>query len=331
MPNACQANGKPSQNWNSSHTAFNGGRNDGFVRASGPVAMGYWTADTIPFYYDLARTFPLCDRWFASCLGQTYPNRRFLLAGTAYGLISTDAKGILAPSPANGTIFDQLNAHGIAWRDYYTDLPSAGLFKSVVDADRAKLLPIAQFTADAAAGALPAVSLVEPNFSKASEENPQDIQTGEFFSQLVIQAVLHGAAWDKTLMLFTYDEHGGYYDHVPPVPLAPPDGIRPNVPGDETYGDMFSWSGFRVPGIVISPWSRPDYVSHVVHDHTSFLRLIETKWNLPALTARDANASNLLDCVDFTRPSFEAPPHLAAATLPTGELSCYLQDPTLPV
>jgi phospholipase C len=97
------------------------------------------------------------------------------------------------------------------------------------------------------------------------------------------------------------------------------------------YGAPFSWSGFRVPAVVISPYAKKDYVSHVVHDHTSFLRLIETKWNLPALTARDANASNLLDSIDFTRPAFAVPPTLAPATLPTGEVSCYLADPTSPV
>ncbi len=132
-------------------------------------------------------------------------------------------------------------------------------------------------------------------------------------------------------MLFTYDEHGGYYDHVPPVPLVPPDSVKPIAPNGETFGDLYTWSGFRVPAVVVSPWAKRDYVSHVTYDHTSFLRLIETKWNLPALTNRDANANNLLDCVDFSRPSFEHPPSLAAAPVPVGEVGCYLQDPTSPV
>src|SRR6266542_4331591 len=121
MPSTCQLERAPGQNWNASHIQYDDGRNDGFVRASGPVSMGYWTKDDLPFYYGLARTFPLCDRWFGSCLGQTYPNRRFLLAGTAHGLVSTDVSKILAPSPPNGLILDQLNAHGISWRNYYSD------------------------------------------------------------------------------------------------------------------------------------------------------------------------------------------------------------------
>ncbi len=334
-PSPCTAHYNIGQDWKRSHLAWDQGRNDGFLAETNNVdAMSYFDASDIPFYYSLARTFPICDRYFCSLMGQTDPNRRFMVAATSVGEVNdTSLGGILTtPSPPNGTIFDLLNAHHITWKDYFVDLPtSTGLFPQVAVRNPLNLASIAQFLLDAELGTLPSVSFVDPDGWQGSEENPQDIQTGELFSSLVINAVLHGRAWDKTLMLFTYDEHGGYYDHVPPVPMAPPDDIKPNVPDDETYGDMFSWSGFRVPGIVISPWSRPDYVSHVVHDHTSFLRLIETKWNLPALTARDANASTLLDCVDFTTPAFAEPPELAAATVPTGELSCYLQDPTPPV
>src|SRR5262249_58035694 len=88
MPSTCQLDREPSQSWNASHISLGRGRrNDGFVLASGPVAMGYWTEEDLPFYYGLARTFPVCDRWFASCLGQTYPNRKFLMCGTAVGQV----------------------------------------------------------------------------------------------------------------------------------------------------------------------------------------------------------------------------------------------------
>jgi len=112
MPSTCQLDGHPGQNWNASHLSYDRGRNDGFVRASGPVAMGYWTGDDLPFYYALARTFPLCDRWFGSCLAQTYPNRRFLLAGTAAGIVSTTIEALTAPAPPNGNIMERLDAHG---------------------------------------------------------------------------------------------------------------------------------------------------------------------------------------------------------------------------
>ena len=114
MPSACQLNGSPSQSWNASHISFHHGRNDGFVIASGPVAMGYFTGADIPFYYGLARTFPLADRWFASTLCQTYPNRRFLMAGTAAGIVSTSGQALTAPPPPNGNIFDRLDTYGVS-------------------------------------------------------------------------------------------------------------------------------------------------------------------------------------------------------------------------
>jgi phospholipase C len=326
MPTACQANG-PSQSWNNSHRAYNDGRNDGFVVASGPVAMGYWNETDIPFYYSLAKTFPLCDRWFSSTLAQTYPNRRFLLAGTAYGDVSTDTADILSPSPPNGTIMDQLNAHQIPWLDYYTSLPSVGLFKGPTDENRAKLVSIGQFFTDAAAGTLPGVSWVEPQFDQQSEEDPQDIQQGEHFVSQVVDAVMHGPAWDKTILVWTYDEGGGYYDHVPPPAAIKPDDIPPRITVPPDQPGVYDRYGFRVPAAIVSPYARRDYVSHVVHDHTSILKLIETKWNLPALTFRDANADNLLDSLDFHHPAFLEPPSLAAPGLTTTPSACRPGDP----
>jgi phospholipase C len=323
------------QDWVRSHLAWNHGANNGFLGVTNNTdAMSYFDASDIPFYYSLGRSFPICDRYFCSVMGQTDPNRRFMIAGTANGEVNDSSLGdvLSTPSPAGGTIFDLLSANHISWKDYFVDLPtSAGLYSEVAKKYPLHLASIAEFFVDAAAGTLPSVSYVDPDGWQGSEENPQDIQTGELFSELVINAVMHGAAWDKTLLLFTYDEHGGYYDHVPPVPMVPPDSVKPNAPNGETFGDLYTWSGFRVPGIVVSPWSKQDYVSHVPYDHTSFLRLVETKWNLPALTNRDANANNLLDCVDFSRPAFAEPPTLTAAALPTDEVGCYLSDPTSPL
>jgi phospholipase C len=311
MPSTCQLEREPGQNWNASHVQYDTGRNDGFVRASGPVAMGYWTKDDIPFYYGLASTFPLCDRWFASCLAQTYPNRRFLLAGTAHGLVSTDVSKILAPSPPNGLILDQLDAHGISWRNYYSDLPQVGLYRAPVDNSGDKLVNIDQFYADAAAGKLPSVSLVDPLFDQEeSEENDANIQVGESFVSRVVNAVMHGPAWSKSLLIWLYDEHGGYYDHVPPPAAIAPDDIPPDVQSPPDQPGGYDRYGFRVPAVIVSPYARKHHVSHVVHDHTSILKLLETKWNLPALTYRDANADNLLDSIDFTHTAFRTPPKL---------------------
>ena len=317
MPSTCQLDGHPSQSWNASHISYAGGRNDGFVIASGPVAMGYWTEEDIPFYYGLARTFPLASRWFCSTLCQTYPNRRFLMAGTAAGIVSTSTDSLLAPPPPNGNIFDRLDAQGISWRNYFSDLPSLGILLTYATENQDKLLPIAQFFTDAAAGTLPAVSLVDPLYNGGgSEEDPDDIRIGEQFAAQVIKAVMSGPGWAKTLLVWLYDEHGGYYDHIRPPRAIAPDGILPNLkPGDQPGG--YDRYGFRVPAVVVSPYARPRHVSHRVRDHTAILKFIERKWNLGALTFRDANADDLFDFLHFVDP----PPFLDPPTLPAPALA----------
>jgi phospholipase C len=315
MANTCQLPKQPSQAWSASHKQYAGGANTGFVQSdSGPVAMGYWTGDDIPFYYALANTFPVCDRWFGSCLAQTFPNRRFLLAGTAFGTINDNLDFVLhGPQPAGGTIMDQLNKHTIPWKDYFTSLPSVGLFQPVFTTNSDKIVRIEQFYTDAAAGTLPAFCLVEPDYDHTSEENSEDITLGEKFTSRVVDAVMHGPKWSKTLLIWCYDEHGGYYDHVPPPAAIPPDNVLPMLSASDAPGD-YSRYGFRVPAAIVSPYAKRDYVSHVVHDHTSILKLVETKFNLPALTNRDANADNLLDSLDFdTEPAFLTPPTLPAS------------------
>jgi len=194
-----------------------------------------------------------------------------------------------------------------------------------------------QFFADAAAGTLPSVSIVDPDFGAYSEENPQDIAVGESFSCAVVNAVMNGPAWESTLLLWIYDEHGGYYDHVqPPAAVAPDDVparnwqlsqrwardlLRVLLPKSfkslENADDgpvTYQRYGFRVPAVIVSPYARPDFVLSEVLDHTSVLKLIEEKWNLPALTHRDAAAVSPLGALDLTAPpAFLKPPDLPAA------------------
>jgi phospholipase C len=322
MANTCQLPKQPSQAWNASHAQWDNGKMDGFVRSdSGPVAMGYFDQSDIPFYYDLASTFPLSDRWFCSTLCQTYPNRRFLYAGSARGDIGDAISTFNAPPPPNGTIMEQLDRHGIVWRDYYTDLPTTALYPYLSTDFAGKVVKIDQFFTDAKAGNLPSVAFVEPNFGSQSEENPQDISRGESFAASVINAVMASPNWATTLLIWTYDEHGGYYDHVPPPPAVLPDDVAPELGTGDVPG-KYDRYGIRVPAVIVSPWAKKDYVSHVVHDHTSILKLIHTKWNLPALTARDANADDLLDSLDFSgTPAFATPPTLVKPLNPNDLVS----------
>ena len=328
----CQLGRGVSQNWVSTHLQINGGRMDGFLFNDNTNAMRYWDGSDIPFYWSLANTFPLCDRWFASAPAQTYPNRMYLQAATSQDLIATDtAKAFTMPHPAGGTIWDKLNAHGISWHNYAWDLPDIALFPKNLTDNADKVRSFQQFLGDCQTGALPSVSIVSPGVTAYTEENPRDIQLGEAFSASVINAVMHSPAWPKTVLLFMYDEHGGYYDHVAPPAAIPPDDIPPAVAPTATVPAAWNQYGLRVPAFVISPYSRCNYVSHVVHDHTSVLRFIETKFNLGALTRRDANADNLLDSLDFRRPpAFLEPPVLAAPGLPVTGSRCSPGTPPPP-
>ena len=398
-----QRRGVPSQSWHASHQQWGEAKCDGFVTSAQAVqtearagaasddvdtapeaataGMGYWSEGDLPFYYGLARTFPLADHWFSSCLGPTFPNRRFLIAGTAHGLIDDSPCNLLDYPPA-GTVFDLLTEHGISWANYHPvaaeqprwrhyarhtrkmarrrltsagrDLPAvthgvhkdiqftADVFPLGIGRYMRHIRGLDQFFADAANGTLPAFSLVDPDFDAYSEENPQDIRKGESFAAEVINAVMHGAGWPDTLLIWVYDEHGGYYDHVPPPSAIPPDDVeggsllasgngvtavlrrvRPSlVEGNENLDRgprRYDRYGFRVPAVVVSPWARPGYVCSETFDHTSVLKLVEEKWNLPALTARDAAARAPLDALDLTgTPAFLKPPVLPEPSLRWG-------------
>jgi phospholipase C len=340
FPTTAQGGGV-SQSWNATHEQIDGGAMDGFVTSVGSTQpMGYWTPTVLPFAYSLARSFTVANRWFCSAPCQTYPNRRFLMAGTAYGLVSTALASLLDPPPANGTIFDRLSSFGVSWLNYFTDFPQTAIIPSIIGKYPTHLAPITQFVSDCAAGSLPAVSFVDPEFGAVSgigealeqipglqalgaalatiggdEEDPQDLSYGEGWAHAVLQAVLNSPAWPRTLLVYTYDEHGGYYDHVPPPAAIAPDSIAPVLaPGDAPGGyDLY---GPRVPAVVVSPYSRPAKVSNAVCDHTSVLATIETKWNLPALTLRDANAATLAGFLNPRRPALLHPPELAAPPPP---------------
>ncbi len=332
MPNPCQVDAHPYNTWKASHTSYAGGRMNGFVKSqSGPVAMGYYDATLMPFTSSLASVFPLCDRFFCSVMAQTYPNRRFLMGGTALGLLYDVLN---EDRPPNGTIFEMLNRFGISWRNYYNDDPSSLIWTYLAGVPDIipNLVGIDQFYADAAAGSLPAVSLVDPNFGTSSEENPQDVQFGDVFLSKVVNAIMASPQWPTTMLVWTYDEGGGYYDHVPPPSAVRPDDVRAMIAPGDPPGVVFNRLGFRVPSGVVSPRAKPDYVSRVVHDHTSILKLIETKWNLPALTRRDAAADDLLDSIDLTgRPHFLRPPALAAPPDPSVLDGCLSTGPgTIP-
>jgi phospholipase C len=303
--------------WNGAHLEWNLGANDQFViqntspgTHNGVRAISYYDQSDLPYYYGLANAFSIGDRYFCSVLGPTFPNRFFLLTGTAFGHIQNDIPGSTKEF-AQVNIFEQLNAYGITWKYYFTDFPYLVLFYPFWIANQDKMAFLPEYYADLAAGRLPQVAFLESGALgnpgvESDEHPPSDPQVGQASVAMRIDALMHSEYWGNSALFLTYDENGGFFDHVPPPPACIPDDIPPMLePG--SYVADYDRYGFRVPLIAVSPYAKRHHVSHEVYDHTSITKFIETKYNLPALTIRDANANPFLDVFDFSNPHFEIP------------------------
>ncbi len=300
--------------WNKSHREWNGGLNDGFVLANDPGgerALGYFDDTDLPFYWDLSQTFAMSDHHHCSVLGPTWVNRFYYLSATSFGNISNDPI-IEERKTAPYVIFHLLDDAGVDWRVYNTDVPFvfAG-YPEIAGRSINKIKPIEAFFRDLESGWLPPVSYLDPSFSlgvrQTDEHPPANPQAGQAHTREILEAVFASPLWERTAVIISYDEHGGFYDHVPPPEACHPGDFPPDLDAGDEPGD-YDRLGFRVPLIVVSPYARPGYVSDHVTDLTSLLRFVETRWLLPALTGRDANAWPLLDMFDFSTMSFADPP-----------------------
>jgi phospholipase C len=315
----------------------NGGKMDGFVATneghhekpvhgtaemlSGTRAMGYYDQTDLPFYFWLANEFAIGDRYHASVLGPTWPNRMYLLAATSFGLGDNVPAGEVDKSLADYLALRQLD-----WRMYSSGSPSFALllnqyFKPVY---KEHVRKIDEFYADVAAGTLPPVAFVEPQLGKGTfdandEHPPAHPQLGQAFVAKVIDVVSKSPMWPRTAIFITYDEHGGLYDHVPPPKACAPDQL--SKPLKKGGNADFTTLGIRVPFIVVSPYAKKHFVSHKVYDHTSILRFIQARFVMPALTNRDANAEAPFDMFDFANPPHMKPPAIMIPSVDQQKLS----------
>lgn len=332
----CAENTSPS--WDPSWHAYDSGAMDGFITAhDDPTTidpqyrrvMAYYDQTDLPYYYELATQFATSDRWFSPTMSATIPNRMYLFSGTSAGHIYPDAP------PQGGwpmkTIFEELQQAGISWRYYYMDNSIflgqfAAWNNSAIRDNVRNISEYYSILADPNANnLLPQVVFIERASSSGLDEHPENnTQQGAAVGEKIINALLSSAAWPSSVFIHTYDEFGGLYDHVSPIAVPPPDNIAPILePGKfdtNPYpnGD-FAHSGFRLPVIVISPWVKPHVVSHTSRDTTSILKLIEKRFGLPPLTARDAWADDMTEFFDFTHPpALLTPP--ALPDQPTSEV-----------
>ncbi len=302
-PSLCTAS--PKHDWDTMHRDWNFGKNDQFVINSGVGAIGFYDQSDLNFYYELANRFAISDRYFSSAMTNTFPNRFYLMTGTSFGHIKNDLP-IKTLGYDQKTIFEVLNNYGISWKYYRNGLGYLYLFTNFYFKNLNHVATVADFAKDLKSGNLPQVVFIDSDMDGQDEHPSGNVQTGQLFVAERVSELMSSSYWKKSVMFLAYDEGGGFFDHVSPPKACKPDGIEPNLTPKDEMKASFDQYGFRVPFVTVSPFAKPHYVSHITHDHTSILKFIETKYNLPALTARDANADNLMDLFDFNHPHYEA-------------------------
>lgn len=291
----------------------------------------------VPVSSGLARAYAVCDHWFASVPTETFPNRSFVHAGTSSGyvynswgsLTHLDLGVLINDTP---TVFNALEEASVSWRVYHGGprMLCAALItqKKLWDyAFTGHFAGMEQFRADAATGRLPAYSFIEPNFFNSREYGPENdmhpdsnpaflsagmgisnVLNGEVLLYQIYQALRDGPAWDRTLLVITFDEHGGCFDHVPPPQTVSPDGVvvPPNSPGGSGFD--FQRLGVRVPAILVSPWIEEGTVFSTRLDHTSVIRSVFECFCVPGtLLEREAQAASLAGVLTLDQPRTDRP------------------------
>jgi phospholipase C len=319
-------------------------------------AMGYFEDSELNYYYFMASNFATSDRWFSPAMSRTQINRMYLLAATSQGYAypigsnSNDQQQLTAIP-----IFEELQNAGITWKIYVnaentncasmtgdqqsecllegysylnqftyeeTVLNSAGQTPDLLQ----NIVPVTQFTSDAQNGTLPQVALIEPASTQGLDEHPSDndaypenIQAGAAYASGLINTLMTSTSWPSSALIFTYDEFGGFYDHVPPQTAVVPDQYAYPVDleamdacdgANQSSGVCsFGMTGYRIPMVVISPFAKKNYVSHTVYDTTAILALIEKRFAVAALTNRDKSQADMsTDFFDFTNVPWASPP-----------------------
>jgi phospholipase C len=291
---------------------YDGGKMDGFIEGvstqgkDGKLTMAYYDDRDLPYYWNVADEYVLFDRFFSSSNSGSIRNHMYRVTG------SPGATGRAESIPPGGwgdlpTIFDRLQAAGISWKFYVENYDPAITFRSrasTADVDRgaqviwvpllaysryidnpelsAKIVDLDQYYEDAASGNLPAVAFIAP--SGDSEHPPGSVQAGQTLVRALLTELMRCPQWSSSALLWTYDDWGGWYDHVVP-------------PQVDKYG-----YGFRVPALLVSPFAKRGYVDSTTLDFTSALKFIETNWTLEPLAERDRAANTFLDAFDFSQP-----------------------------
>jgi phospholipase C len=286
-PTTCISPDVP-HSWSAIHSEWDNGKMDGFYKNAasnggpGERALYWYDQHDLPFYYWVYSTFAMSDRFFCAVLGPTWPNRDYLYAGTSDGVKNTFEREISVHN-----VYDELKAAGVSYGAYADNNPRQDCIGWTNTT--AGFHSTADYFAALSAGTLPAVAFVDGEGTTEDEHPPNDVQNGEAFVRKVVTASIASKQWAHMAIILTYDEAGGFFDHVPPPAAC--------VPSSDAANAEFNRLGVRIPMVVISPYARPGYVSHTPQEITSILRFIEL----------------VHDLFDFSTPAMLHPPTAPAA------------------
>jgi phospholipase C len=273
---------------------------------NGQRVMGYYDDGDLPYYYFMATQFAMSDRWFSPVMTNTPASRLYAMAATSHGVINKPLTQINIP-----TIFDELEQAGIRWKNYVQDYPNGSSlrpFPAFAKYVKTNIVPASEYFTDLTNGTLPQVAFIERDSIDGLDEHPGtgiSVEKGSAYVASLINALMKSSSWKDSVFFLTYDEGGGFYDHVPPTQTVSPDGIPPTLQIDDicsaTAGPMcdFTYTGFRLPNIVVSPFAKAHYVDHTSIDTTAILTFIEKRFGVKALTARDAAQPDISFFFDF--------------------------------
>jgi phospholipase C len=282
---------------------------------NGQRVMGYYDDSDLPYYYFMATQFAMSDAWFSPLMSNTPSSRLYAMAATSHGVVNKPLTQVKID-----TIFDELERKGISWKNYVPDYPNGSSLKPFpifAKFTGTKIVPMSQYFTDAKSGNLPQVAFIDRDSKAGLDEHPGpgiSVQKGAAYVKTIIDALMASSNWDDSVFFFTYDEGGGFYDHVPPVATVSPDGIPPVLGANDTCtatpGPMcdFVYTGFRLPNFVVSPFAKAHYVDHTPMDTTAILTFIEKRFGVAALTARDAAQPDISYFFDFAGKPNLTPP-----------------------
>ncbi len=293
----------------------------------GHRAMGFYDDTDLNFYYFMASNFAMSDAFYSPVPTRTTVNRLYMNAATSQGYVHNPTNQLTAK-----TIWQALDEAGVSWKIYFTDKAGNGFttyasFFAYFNSPTvmAHVVPVSEYLSDVKNGTLPAVSFIETGMFSGRDEHPTNfnpanpnvlggvnVQVGAQYVESLINALMASPSWKDSVFFLTFDEGGALFDHVPPINVPSPDGIKPGIdlmPKDSAIaGADFTITGFRLPNFIASPFAKKNFVSHTPMDYTAYLAFIEKRWKIPPLTARDAAMPDMQEFFDFAGAPWATPP-----------------------